>query len=62
MRSITEAEKTSPKTSTSIRIVDLPDRAIEIIEERKQYDLIHFSAEDDDYIFLSSRGNPLVLN
>ncbi|MCT0449262.1 site-specific integrase [Lactococcus lactis subsp. lactis] len=62
MRSITEAEKTSPKTSTSFRVVDLPDRAIEIIEERKQFDLIHFSAEDDDYIFLSSRGNPLVLN
>ncbi|KST82094.1 Phage integrase [Lactococcus lactis subsp. lactis] len=40
----------------------MPDRAIEIIEERKQFDLIHFSAEDDDYIFLSSRGNPLVLN
>lgn len=62
-RKISESEKTSPKNFNSRRVVDLPERAIEILSEQKQINTLRFGhIQDDDYIFLSVQKNPVVLN
>lgn len=53
-------EKISPKTVASNRIVDLPQRAKDILQETKAANKLYFDrAEPDDYIFLSNRKLPL---
>lgn len=53
-------EKISPKTIASNRIVDLPQRAKDILQETKAANKLYFDrAEPDDYIFLSNRKLPL---
>lgn len=54
--------KTSTKTIASNRVVDLPKRAVEILEETKSYNAIIFGhVLPNDYIFLSRRGGPLSI-
>lgn len=53
-------EKISPKTVASNRIVDLPQKAKDILQETKAANKLYFDrAEPDDYIFLSNRNLPL---
>ena len=60
---ISEAVKTTPKNINSRRIVDLPERAIEILEYQKQINQLRFGiVKEDDYIFVSVQNNPVVLN
>lgn len=55
--------KTSTKTIASNRVVDLPQRAIDILEETKIYNkTIHGHVLSNDYIFLSRRGIPLSIS
>ena len=55
---IANAVKTSTKNESSERIVDLPERAIEILNELKKDNAFKFSVKPDDYIFLSYSGHP----
>ncbi|MGY3734125.1 tyrosine-type recombinase/integrase [Lactococcus hircilactis] len=60
---ISEAVKTTPKNINSRRIVDIPERAIEILEYQKQINQLRFGiVKEDDYIFVSVQNNPVVLN
>lgn len=53
-------EKISPKTVASNRIVDLPQKAKDILQETKAANKLYFDrAELGDYIFLSNRKLPL---
>ncbi|XHB95630.1 site-specific integrase [Lactococcus garvieae] len=53
-------EKISPKTVVSNRIVDLPQKAKDILKDIKIINELHWGkAEADNYIFLSNRNNPL---
>ena len=55
--------KTSTKTIASNRVVDLPQRAIDILEETKIYNkTLHGHILPNDYIFLSRRGTPLSIS
>ena len=56
------AVKTSTKNETSERVVDLPQKAIEILVEIKTLNNIKFTTNPDDYIFLSKFGNPLSIH
>ncbi|MHC5248789.1 tyrosine-type recombinase/integrase [Enterococcus sp. LJL90] len=58
-----EAVKTPPKNSSSNRIVDLSDRAQEIIDLVIADDIFKFGkCSPNDYIFISNRGTPLSLH
>lgn len=55
--------KISPKTVSSNRVIDLPERAIEILEETKTINELLFGEQNsDDYIFLSSKQKPLAIS
>lgn len=55
--------KTSTKTVASNRVVDLPQRAIEILEETKSFNkAIYGQVLPDDYIFLSRQRKPLSIS
>lgn len=57
------AVKTSPKNIYSNRIVSLPTRAIEIVNEVIEHNSLSFGSQsNEDYIFKSSRGTPLSLH
>jgi len=58
-----DAVKTSPKNIYSNRIVSLPTRAIEIVNEVIEHNSLSFGSQSsEDYIFKSSRGTPLSLH
>jgi len=58
-----DAVKTSPKNIYSNRIVSLPIRAIEIVNEVIEHNSLSFGSQSsEDYIFKSSRGTPLSLH
>ncbi len=58
-----DAVKTSPKNIYSNRIVSLPTRAIEIVNEVIEHNSLSFGTQSsEDYIFKSSRGTPLSLH
>ncbi|MFP7370957.1 site-specific integrase [Lactococcus lactis] len=62
-RSAKSITKTSTKTIASNRVVDLPQRAIEILEEtRKVNEIMYGHTLPNDYIFLSRRGVPLSIS
>ncbi|QDK71494.1 tyrosine-type recombinase/integrase [Lactococcus protaetiae] len=58
-----KTKKISPKTIASNRIVDLPQRAIDILEETRVLNKISFNKiSSTDYLFLSNRGMPLSIS
>lgn len=58
-----DAVKTTPKNVYSNRVIELPNRAIEIIDTVISEDKLMFGDRSpDDFIFLTSRGTPISLH
>lgn len=58
-----DAVKTTPKNVYSNRVVELPNRAIEIIDTVISEDKVMFGDRSpDDFTFLISRGTPINLH
>ncbi|WP_096818079.1 tyrosine-type recombinase/integrase [Lactococcus fujiensis] len=62
LKKLSEAVKTSTKNISSERIVDLPNRAVQILKEQKEYNSYKFSVLPEDYIFLSKPNAPLSIH
>lgn len=62
LKKMSEAEKTTPKNVYSNRLVLLPDRAIELIEQIIAENVLNGYKNEDDYIFISKKGTPLSIH
>lgn len=62
MSKMSEAVKTSTKNDSSERIVDLPQKAIDILKDIKNINAIRNDISRKDYIFISHAGTPLTIH
>lgn len=62
MSKMSEAVKTSTKNESSERVVDLPQKTIETLQDIKNINSMKFSIDQEDYIFISNAGTPLTIH
>ncbi|MGO2940481.1 MAG: tyrosine-type recombinase/integrase [Pseudolactococcus laudensis] len=59
---ISDAVKTSTKNQSSERVVDLPQKAIEILYDIKVINTMKYNVDSENYIFLSTSKYPLTIH